>query len=120
MTEVEAQKILLAHVAYVDGRVRDAEIKTAIAMAKECGGFGRLRKSDVVTELKFLLKHRIEDAVEVMLKSRPRVRERLVQLLWVMAICDGELHSTEEELIYQIADDLQVDRATLALQQPQL
>lgn len=120
LAEIDAQKVLLAHVAYVDGSICDAEIRTAIAMAKECGGFGRLRKADILKELRFLLKHSVSDAVTTLMNSKPRVRERTVQLLWVMAICDGELHPSESNLIYQIADDMKVDRATLALQQPQL
>jgi len=41
----------------------------------------------------------------------------MIGLLWDLALCDHELHSTEEDLIYRIADHAGVPRKKVAEQQ---
>ncbi len=44
-------------------------------------------------------------------------RTKLIGLLWDVAICDDELHSSEESMIYKIADSSGVPRKRVAEQQ---
>lgn len=120
MSVIEAQKVLLASVAKADGRIRDAEVRTAIAMAKEAPGLPRETPKTVLAQMRYLERADIDAALQK-LKTLPlKQREQTVKLLWVMALCDGELHPKEEVLIYNLADKLGVDRATVAKGQPNL
>jgi uncharacterized tellurite resistance protein B-like protein len=40
----------------------------------------------------------------------------MIGMLWDLALCDHELHATEEKLIYTIADKAEVPRKTVAEQ----
>lgn len=44
----------------------------------------------------------------------PDLKQQFMKLLWLVALCDGDLHSEEERLIYQIGDMIGVDRRALA------
>jgi uncharacterized tellurite resistance protein B-like protein len=44
-------------------------------------------------------------------------RTALIRMLWDLAICDDELHASEESLIYKIADSSGVPRRRVAEQQ---
>jgi uncharacterized tellurite resistance protein B-like protein len=44
-------------------------------------------------------------------------RTQLIGMLWDVAICDDELHSTEEALIYNVSDNAGVPRKRVAEQQ---
>lgn len=59
-----------------------------------------------------------EDALWELSRRPIEERERTIQLLWIMAICNGDLSMNQEKLIYQYADRLSVSRRALALQQP--
>lgn len=120
MSVIEAQKVLLATVAKADGRIRDAEVQTAIAMAKEAPGLPRETKKSVMAQMRYLERADINSALQK-LKSVPlKQRVQTVKLLWVMALCDGELHPQEEVVIFDLADRLGVDRVTVAKSQPNL
>lgn len=47
----------------------------------------------------------------------PGLKQQFMKLLWLLALCDGDLHAEEERLIYQIGDMIDVDRRTLAATQ---
>ena len=40
-------------------------------------------------------------------------KQQFMKLLWLLALCDGDLHTEEERLIYQIGDLIGIDRRTL-------
>lgn len=43
----------------------------------------------------------------------PVLKQQFMKLLWLLALCDGDLHTEEERLIYQIGDMIGIDRRTL-------
>ena len=43
----------------------------------------------------------------------PTMKQQFMKLLWLLALCDGDLHTEEERLIYQIGDMIGIDRRTL-------
>ena len=89
MSVIEAQKVLLASVAKADGRIRDAEVQTAIAMAKEAPGLPRETRKTVLAQIKYLERADIDEAISKLLCLPMQQRVRMVRLLWVMALCDG-------------------------------
>lgn len=120
MSVIEAQKVLLASVAKADGRIHDAEVQTAIAMAKEAPGLPRETQKSVITQMRYLERADISAALDKLKKVPLKQRVQTVKLLWVMALCDGDLHPQEEVVIFDFADKLGVDRATVAKSQPNL
>jgi uncharacterized tellurite resistance protein B-like protein len=117
---IEAQKVLLATVAKADGKIRDAEVKTAIAMSRELPGLPRETPKTVLAQMRYLVRSDIDAAIAKLVDLPKARRERIIKLLWVMALCDGELHPEEEAVIYDLADRLGIDRATVAKGQPDL
>lgn len=114
MTLKSAYETLLDKVARADGIVRNVEVQTI---------------SEILTQLSDQLDGDAEATDSVLareqvgaimtLAHRPlSEREKLIQLLWIVAICDGELHPSEEALILKTADAIRVPRATVARQQP--
>ena len=120
MSVIEAQKVLLATVARADGKIRDAEVKTAIAMARELPDLPRETPKSVLAQIRYLERADINAALAKLVNLPVSQRERIIKLLWVMALCDGELHPKEEQVIYDLADKLGLDRATVAKGQPDL
>lgn len=115
---IEAQKVILAHVAIADGHLRQAEVNTAIAMAKEVPWMPRETPKSIRTQMRYLEKADVDAAIERVRTLPLAERVRTVKLMWVMALCDGELHPQEEIVIYGMADQLGVDRATVISVQP--
>jgi len=119
MALLEAHETLLTRLAQADGILRPIEVDTIGAILKRLSKVQPFEKpnADKSSARQSLSSETVGALAE--LSARPlRERERVIQLLWVVAFCDGELHAREEALVYQFADALNVPRATVALQQP--
>lgn len=112
----DAHETLLTRMAHADGILRPIEIETISAILNRLGG---LTEAPTDSARASLSSETVGAIAE--LSRRPmRERERMVQLLWVVAMCDGELHPREEAMVLRVADALGVPRATVAKQQPDL
>lgn len=111
----EAQETLLKRMAHVDGILRPIERKTIEAILKELGGDIPLQSEQTSRKI---LSSQLIGAIAELARRPMRERERIVQLLWVVAMCDGELHPREEKMVLRVADALGVPRSTVARQQP--
>lgn len=110
----EAHETLLTRLAHIDGVLRPIETETISAILNRLGKL----PSDAGRTARASLSSETVGAIAE-LSCRPmRERERMVQLLWVVAMCDGELHPREEAMVLRVADALGVPRATVAKQQP--
>jgi len=121
MALLEAHETLLTRLAHADGVLRPVEAHTIGAILKRLSEVhpSTHRKMTKTSARDSLSSETVGAIAE--LSARPLCeRERIVQLLWVVALCDGELHPREEALVYQFADALGVSRATVARQQPDI
>lgn len=110
---------VLGSIVPADGKIRDVEMKhleTHLKQKYNCApetlklalsyantGLANEQLQKAASQLTELLS--IED------------RTSLIGLLWDIAICDNELHSNEETMIYKIADSAGVPRKRVAEQQ---
>lgn len=113
-----ARFALLSAIAKADGAICRSELRAVEAIS---GDHVRCAQNDPARLFEKMCEStdaQTDEAIQL-LSRRPVVeRERTIQLLWIIAICNGDLSMGQERLIYQIADRLSVSRRTLALQQP--
>ncbi len=110
---------LLACVIPVDGRIHANEVGHFSDHLKKRYQFS----DDMVKHALGLIKntlspeqlHQATKQLPEMLSMEDRVN--LVGMLWDLALCDFELHSLEEALIYKIADQAGVPRKRVAEEQ---
>ena len=110
---------VLGSIVPADGKIREVEMQHLETHLKQKYGCNpetlRLALSYANTGL----------ANEQLIKAANQLKEllsiedrtALIGLLWDIAICDNELHSNEEAMIYNIADSADVPRKRVAEQQ---
>lgn len=119
MSTIIAHETLLNRLARADGVLKQVELETIRTILEELAKAQGFKDAGEGKSRSYLSTETLGAITE--LSARPlRDREKLIQLLWVVAMCDGELHPREEEMIYRFADALNVSRAAVARQQPDL
>lgn len=119
---------VLSSVARCDGVLRQVEVETVAAILNATtpdSGLGSgpdsvLRLPVLSHEMRFGNMRSVSKSIRQLARLSLAEREKFVKLLWITALCDGELHPKEEALIYTYADALGVARAKVAAQQPNL
>lgn len=114
MSIKEAHETLFKRMAQADGVIRPVESETIAAILNSLND----DPADDAHSARRTLSSQTVGAISELAGRPMRERERVIQLLWVVAMCDGELHSREEEMVLRVADALSVPRATVAKQQP--
>ena len=119
MALLKAHETLLTRLAQADGVLRPIEVDTIGAILRRLSKVQPSAKQKISkSSARRSLSSETVGALAEMSARPLRERERIIQLLWVVALCDGELHPREEALVYQFSDALSVPRATVAQQQP--
>jgi uncharacterized tellurite resistance protein B-like protein len=111
---------LLASVVPVDGKVKPCEME----MLEQHLHTRMQARGNVMAETLTVARYGLcrEQAVELGASRLPDLlgiedRCNLIGMLWDIALCDHELHASEEERIYTIADQAGVPRKKVAEQQ---
>lgn len=120
MSVIQAKKQLLSSIARADGVLRDVEVATVAAILNTDTATPDTSVMCLSREMRFGNMQTVSKAIRQLARLPMREREKLVQLLWVTALCDGGLHPKEEALIYTYADALGVKRSVVAAQQPDI
>jgi len=115
-----ARFTLLAAIAKADGAICRAELRAAEAISGDELKYGKRDPSELFEQMCGASDEEANAAIALLNRRPLAERERTIQLLWIMAICNGDLCMGQEKLIYEMADRLNVSRRTLALQQPDL
>jgi uncharacterized tellurite resistance protein B-like protein len=109
--------VVLAAVVPADKRIRNVELECLQVMLKSSLQIG----NDIAMEALAIAEGHPEKTVpiEVLAKALPDLlgiedRCTLISNLWELALCDDELHSFEEHLIYKVADLSDVPRKKVA------
>lgn len=113
-----ARFALLSAIAKADGAICQSELRAAEAISGDFLRLSHAKSSQLFEKMCGLTEAHAEDALWELSRRPIEERERTIQLLWIMAICNGDLSMSQEKLIYQYADRLSVSRRALALQQP--
>ena len=97
----------LWRLAGADNVLRPVEIETILSLMGR-----RSEKTDDV-----LIATTIEDALAdedlpVLQLLHSDEKKEFARLLWLVAVCDNELHPAEEKLIYRVCDLIGIDRRT--------
>lgn len=110
---------LLASIIPVDGRIHSNELEHFSAHLKKRYQFSE----DAAKQAMGLIKKNLSpEQVQQATKQLPEMlsmedRVGLIGMLWDLALCDHELHSLEENLIYKIADQAGVPKKRVAEEQ---
>ncbi len=102
----------LEGVVRADGVVRQIEVETCEAIYRhllsvcECGNGPQVDEGG--------------GAPDRLARLPLPLKRKLVQLCWLLAESDGELHPAEEVAIYDLADRIRLDRKIVAQTQPEL
>ena len=120
MSVIQAKKQLLSSVARADGTLREIEVATVAAILNTDATAPETPTRTLSREMRFGNMQSVSKAIRQLARLPMGEREKLVQLLWVTALCDGDLHPKEEALIYSYADALGVARSVVAKQQPHI
>jgi uncharacterized tellurite resistance protein B-like protein len=109
--------VLLAAIVPADKRIRNIELERLQLMLRS----DMRLPSDVSTESIALAEGQpdLSSHVAVLAKALPDLfgiedRCNLISHLWDLALCDNELHSNEEQLVYRVADLSEVPRKRVA------
>lgn len=110
---------ILGSIIPVDGKVRAVEIeyfetflKTKYQFSKETLKIAQaFAKAELQSEALQKAARHLPDLLSI------EDRTNLIGMLWDIALCDQELHATEDALIYNIADQAGVPRKRVAEQQ---
>lgn len=113
-----ARFALLSAIAKEDGTICQSELRAAQAISGDVLSYKHRDTAALFEKMCGSSDCETEEAIQTLNRRPVEERERTVQLLWIMAICNGDLSMGQERLIYQIADRLNVSRRALALQQP--
>lgn len=113
-----ARFALLSAVAKADGAICQSELRAAEAISGDFLRLNQRKSSQLFEKMCGSTEAQAEEAIWELSRRPVEERERTIQLLWIMAICNGDLSMSQEKLIYQYADRLSVSRRALALQQP--
>ena len=113
---------VLGSIVPADGKIRDVEMQHLEAHLKQ--------KYNCTPEtLKLAMSYANTGLADKHLQKAARQltellsiedRTALIGLLWDIAICDNELHKSEESLIYKIADAAEVPKKRVAEQQARM
>lgn len=101
-----AQLACLVHLAKADSVVKQVESHTIAAIMAASG-------ADADPQALQMAEMPHHD-ISALRDLAPGVKQKFLKMLWLLALCDGDLHAEEEQLIYQVGDMLEVDRRTLA------
>lgn len=113
-----ARFALLSTIAKADGAICRSELRAAEAISGDFLRLNQQKSTQLFEKMCGTTEAQAEDALWELSRRPIEERERTIQLLWIMAICNGDLSMNQEKLIYQYADRLSVSRRALALQQP--
>lgn len=113
-----ARFALLSAVAKADGAICQSELRAAEAISGDYLRRSQPKSAKLFEKMCGSTDAQAEEALWELSQRSMEERERTIQLLWIMAICNGDLSISQEKLIYQYADRLCVSRRALALQQP--
>jgi uncharacterized tellurite resistance protein B-like protein len=109
--------LVLASIVPADKRVRNIELERLQVMLKQSLGIG----GDVALESVAMAEGHtdLSESVVKLAKALPDLlgiedRCNLISQLWELALCDHELHSFEEQLVYKVADLSEVPRKKVA------
>jgi uncharacterized tellurite resistance protein B-like protein len=109
--------IVLAAIVPVDHRIRNVELERLQVMLKSSLHI----TGNVAMESLALAESSKDNAIDIekLAKALPDLlgiedRCNLIANLWEIALCDDELHSYEEKLVYKIADLSEVPRKKVA------
>jgi uncharacterized tellurite resistance protein B-like protein len=109
--------LVLAAIVPVDNRVRNIELERLQLKLKS----NLHLSSDVAMESLALAERGKDESIniEALAKALPDLlgiddRCALISDLWDLALCDDELHSFEEKLVYKVADLSEVPRKKVA------
>ncbi len=110
---------VLSSMVPVDGHVRRVETEQLEKLLKTKFQF---TKGQLQTAMGLASNQKSSEGVELLAKHLPELlsiedRTVLIGMLWDLALCDHELHQSEETLIYKLADASGVLRKRVAEQQ---
>ena len=115
-----AVSLLMSHLIPADGKVLDCEKdRLAKLVARRFGvEQGVVRQFMDKTELNRRSSVSLEMLTEkIRSQYDEKRRKALIRDLWDIALVDDELHALEETMVYQVADNLEVNRRDVIGQQ---
>lgn len=111
--------VILGSIVPVDGKIKAVEVQCLKTHLQKRYSLNAATIRDVVAFSNTgLIPEQLKKAA-AQLQELLSIEDRtlLIGMLWDVAICDDELHSSEEEMIYKVADGSGVPRKRVAEQQ---
>lgn len=115
-----AQAIVLSHLIPIDGVILEAETERLTKLAARRFGVSRKAVKNFIdlTDLNQKSPIPLKDLLSQIRKNSSYKQQlAFIRDLWDIALSDENLHSMEETMIYNVADQLQIERRDVISQQ---
>lgn len=110
MTVIDAKKNFLTRIVHADGVVKRVELKTVLALL---GYSIDERNAETAALMSQIERGQLKGNMTSLLTLSQLPMDRklnFVRMMWLAALCDGDLHAREEAMIFNIATALEVSR----------